>query len=161
MSSEIELFVPDDNDGTVGTFTGGRNETAQRDLRSIEVTDTETVAFGTEAKVSTYYKSLDRTMIATNTLIYLYFIYLLENPLYIIISSVFICNALFCYFVSKLLDDSSGRNETAQRDLRSIEVTDTETVAFGTEVKVSAVKNSLHVFSHLFATSLFYFIHIF
>ena len=85
---------------------------------------------GTKGMFNTYYKLLDRSMIAINTLIYLYFIYVLENPLYIIIGSVFICNALFCYFVSKLMEDS-------------------------------AVKNSLHVFSHLFATSLFYFIHIF
>jgi len=34
--------------------------------------------------------------------------------------------------------DFSGRNETAQRDLRSIEVTDTETVA---TAKVSAKPN--------------------
>jgi len=35
-----------------GGLISGRNETARRELRSIEVTDTETVAFGTEAKVS-------------------------------------------------------------------------------------------------------------
>jgi len=39
----------------------------------------------------------------------------------------------------------SGRNVTAQRDLRSIEVTDTETVAFGTEAKVSELINNKYV----------------
>ncbi len=34
-------------------------------------------------------------------------------------------------------ETSSGRNETAERDLRSTAVTDAETVAFGTEAKVS------------------------
>jgi hypothetical protein len=85
---------------------------------------------GTKGTLTTYYKAFDRLMIAMNTLIYIYFISLLENPLYIIIGSVFICNALFCYFVSKLMEKSP-------------------------------VKTSLHVFAHLFATSLFYFIHIF
>jgi len=41
-----------DSSTTVPCAISGCNVTAQRDLRSIEVTDTETVAFGTESKVS-------------------------------------------------------------------------------------------------------------
>ena len=87
-------------------------------------------AVGTKYKFAKYYKSLDRSMVTITVLVYLYFIYLLKNPLYIIISSVFIGNSLFCYFISKLMDDS-------------------------------VIQNSLHVFSHLLATSTFYFMHIF
>ena len=65
---------------------------------------------GTKYKFAKYYKSLDRSMITITVLVYLYFIYLLKNPLYIIISSVFIGNSLFCYFISKLMDDSVIQN---------------------------------------------------
>jgi len=65
---------------------------------------------GTKDTFAKYYKSLDRSMIAITGFIYLYFIFLLKNPLYIIISSVFIGNSLFCYFISKLMDDSTIQN---------------------------------------------------
>ena len=115
VSSEIDDVVgPNGTNGPIET------------KGTIETNETK----GSINTFNTYYKAFDRLMIAMNTLIYIYFIYMLENPLYIIIGSVFICNALFCYFVSKLMEKSP-------------------------------VKTSLHVFAHLFATSLFYFIHIF